>query len=355
MNLPKFSPIQTVPVRSTYYTFSKALKDFDKSVVEDSPYYFTKMVALNLPAWNNNPGSNLFFEFRKTTSTPSGDLDCYTEVAPDLLEDIDDYINPNLVIPKMFQYYMENIMRQTNINEDQSVQERITEIAFWKTLNKLGLNTDHIYGLNQTPSIVTFINHVNISNFINVSNNNGWCELIGSIPNNSELLTINQNSWEELTDVDSLILADINNDTAIYDNDNNGFGFDMQNLKKVLNFDYIYQNNFDSDTQSSFDFNTLLLFYKDSTGLEKLHGISFIFPFTGTEVDGISQQTLHHETNKIQAFGYSFKFLMKSNNNTPTVTEVYNQNEGTFFDSFEEVMGSFNSFLELQIQQGKII
>jgi hypothetical protein len=128
-------------------------------------------------------------------------------------------------------------------------------------------------------------------------------------------------------------------------------------LKKVLNFDNISKSGFDFDKQSTFNFNTLLIFYKDQTGFDKLHGINFIFPFVRDVLNTSvwKQQTFHHNTNMIQTFGYSFKFNMKSVNNDATKSEVYSQNEGTFWQALEDVMGNFNSFLELQKKQGKII
>ena len=369
MNLPIFNPIQSIPLRSSYYTFSKALKDFDASVMNNSPYFFSKMVALNLPFWkvdvnpsspdnSNNP--SLSFRFRKSTSNPSGDIVNYSEILSGFPEvDNESYVNPNRVIPLVFQYYMENIIRQTTVISDGNPCENIVELAFWKTLNLLGLDKDNIFGNSSLniPSVVTFANNISTSNFINVSNNQGWCEIIASIPNKCPFLDMNEVCWKNIVNVNDIVYADVNNDNSIYDSNQMSFAFDFTNFKKVLNFDTISKLGFDFEQQSSFRFNTLLIFYKDQTGVDKLHGINFLFPFVNDTVNTNvwTQQTFHHNSNVIQTFGYSFKFNMKSVNNDATISEVYSHNEGTFWQALEVVMGNFNSFLELQKKQGSII
>ena len=240
MNLPTFNPIQTPqPLRSSYYTFSKALKDFDRSTLNNSPYFYSKMVALNLPFWNfSSPNPKMFFRFRKSTSSPQGDISNYSEQLPTGFPEIESFnecSNPNTVIPLLFQYYMENIIRQTNIIPGGTPCEQVVELAFWKTLNLLGLSQDQIFGntSTDTKSIVTFVNNIATSNFINVSNNQGWCEIVASIPNQCPLLNITQQSWTTLTNVDNIVNADENDDNAIYDPDQGTFAFNLSNFKKV--------------------------------------------------------------------------------------------------------------------------
>ena len=105
MNLPIFNPL--LQDQSTYITFSKALLDLDVALANDTEYVFSNMVALNIPAWRN---PDFFTERLKEIGITSTD--------------------PNTVLPAMFQYYMENIIRQ---NVDTSA---IKLYAFWKTLNQ---------------------------------------------------------------------------------------------------------------------------------------------------------------------------------------------------------------------------
>lgn len=354
MNLPYFDPIQTNPERSTYYAFSKAMKDLDKAITENKLWYFTKMIALDLPLWNM---ADMFFRFRKSTSSPAGDITNYyedLETGPFPELETDSYINPNVVIPNMFRYYLENIIRQTNVTNNginDGSEEHIAELAFWKTLNKMGISNDKIYGLNGEKSIVTYTNSIFTSSFTDVSNNHGWCEILGGIPNKCPLLKVDGTSWNVLTNIDSVISADENRDHAIYDDGDGSFSFDMANNKRVFDFEHAV---YDEDDVQEFDFNTLLLFYTDWTGVQKLHGVDFIFPFKET-MDGWGQEKIKHWSNNLQSFGYSFKFNMKSCNNQVSKSEVYEINEETFYDVFEESMSNFNSFLELQKQRGEII
>lgn len=357
MNLPNFSPIITNPRRSTYYTFSKALADFDRSVSEDSEYYFTKMVALNLPIWRaDNTDRSIAFEFLDTSGTVTNRLhNCgFSTTPPDI--DLIHTFDPNYVIPALFQYYTENIIRQPLLN---GVDE-IAEIAFWKTIDLIlysltpAQKLPYIYGTNGEKSIITFVNDVNVSNFIQIQNNHGWCELIGSVPNMCKKLIIDTNSWRVPSSMSNItqITAEVYNDKYICDyltDMGNTVGYNFNSRKSVIDFENL---TFDSTTEDTFDFNMLLLFYKDSTGREKLHGVDFIYPFDDQLNNEIGLQTIIHNTNKIQTFGYSFKFLVKTNAiNQESIDTVYSINEGTYFDTFEETLGAFNSFLTQQTAQ----
>jgi hypothetical protein len=363
ISLPFFANITTPgePRRSKYYTFSKSLKDFDKSVVVDGKYYFTKMVTLNLPLWDT---SNMYFRFRKNNSTNPGDIVNYNEVLGDInfptgieLEATTlDYVNPNMVIPRLFMAYMENLIRQSNVLISGGSPEEITEIAFWKTLNFMGISPDQIFGDNST--VVTFMNHIATSNFIEVTNNVGWAEIIGSIPNRCQSLSIDSTMWRTVSGINNIVSADVPEDTCLFDGSSgNQFTFDMSGFDRVLDFEQIWERGFNEIDTHTFDFNTILLFYIDETGVEKLHGVNFIYPYSVSDGVGYewNTQTIQHLTNQIQSFGYSFKWNMKSNNNDATKSEVFTIQEGTFWDTFSETLGLFNSFFEQQRQRGNII
>lgn len=353
MNLPIFDNLNTSPIRSTYYTFSKALKDLDRAVTEGKEWYFTKVVGLNLPIWASD---RMFFRFRKTSSNPAGDIQYYTEQVPDAYfpeceAANNSFINPNVVIPKLMTYYMENLIRQSNIgnNSQNNVAEYITELAFWKLLNMMGISTTQIY---DTSSIITYVGDVSTVSFTEIANNHGWAEILVGIPTNCPLTIINTDCWDMLSTVDNIINADNTDDCAIYDKDNN-FGFDMTQMKRVLNFDEI-ESRKDFTTQQQFQFNALLLFYTDDTGINKLHGIDFIMPFEET-LDGWRQESLKHVSNTVNNFGYSFRFNMKSCTNRNTQETVYELNENSFYSVFDKAITSFDTFLEFQRQQGNIL
>lgn len=344
MKLPIFDNLNTNPPRSTYYTFSKSMKDLDNAVTEGTEWYFTKMVCLDLPIWSIG---NMFFRFRKTSSSPDGDIKYFSEENGKNFPELEttNYINPNIVIPRLLQYYTENIIRQSNIGSS----EYIAELAFWKTLNMMGIDIDTLYDTNK---IITYVGDLSTASFTEIANNHGWAEIIGSVTNNCPLTNISYSSWKTINDVNNIINADDNGDSAIFDKDSS-FGFDMSKMKKVLNF-YRIENDKDTTKQQEFQFNTILLFYTDKSGVNKLHGVDFIYPFV-EGMNGWKQESIKHITNTFNSFAYSFRYNMKSCVNKNTQDTVYEINEGSFYDVFSKSMSNYDSFLELQRQKGDII
>jgi len=319
MNLPTLSPLQNN--QSTYIAFSKALLDFDRAVSTNTACYFSKMIALRLPDWKDSviPEEKFYIDL----SSVGVESD-----------------SPNICIPKTLQYYMENIMRfPIGVNESDIPQ--VAEIAFWKSLEKMGMT-----GLN-IRNCVTFANSIITSNFIKTENNNGWMEIVCQIPNKSKVLT---KAWKELDGIADLVQGvSINGELALYDNGLNQFEFgsDMKQILDFANFQY------DDVTESTFDFNTLLLFYKDSDGVDKLHGINFIYPFEN-KVTFWDQSTFTQKTNDARTIGYQFKFNMKSCVNEATQMLVYQENDHSFYNVFGETLTGLNSFLELKMRENVI-
>ena len=304
MNLPELNQLNED--QSSYITFSKYFTDFENSIRNKTSCYFTKMVALELPVWQN-PNFYLNLSSLDVNST-----------------------NPNVVLPKIIQYYMENIIRQDISIDDSNIPE-IVELAFWKTLSKMGLSDV------QTKNTVTFINSIATSNFIKIENNNGWSEIVGQIPNKCKSLTT---AWKTLPNIKNTVQCS-DSDVALYDNGLNQLLF-SETLKEVIDFN----NCVYSDVEvKDFNFNTLLLYYKDSENIEKLHGINFIYPFE----DNVTEWKLPlftQKTNTESTIGYQFKFNMKTCNNDATRTAVYAQDDHTHWNTFSETLSKLNSFLE---------
>ncbi len=309
MNLPEIGQLREQ--QSTYISFQKGLLDYDNANANNSEYFFSKVVALNLPVWSNPD----FFI----------DLSALGIVST----------NPNVVLPKMIQYYMENICRN-NIGSNDEIIDEIAELAFWKSLEKLGI----------TENVVTFCNKLILSNFISTENNNGWAEIIAQIPNKCALLSP---TWKTVDDVASIVQTD-DDDVALYDNGEKEFLF-TDDQKKVLDFE-----NFEYDTveESEFNFNCLLLFYKDETGKDKLHGINFMFPFED-KVTNWELKPFTQKTNLVQTIGYQFIFNLKTCNNEASMLQVYELNEQAFYNTFGETLGKLNSFLETKMRENQII
>ena len=314
MNLPEIGQLRSD--ESTYISFQKALLDYDSANANDTEFYLSKVVALKLPDWKN----------------------------PDFFIDLSSIgivsTNPNLIFPKMIQYYMENICRNDISNNNSEIDE-ITELAFWKTLNKMGLSVETIQ-----ENTVTFANTVALSNFIKTENNNGWAEIIAQIPNKCSKLTT---AWKTVANVANVVQTS-DTDTALYDNNDKEFLF-SSDFKKVLDFDnFIY----DDVTENEFDFNCLLLFYKDINGKYKLHGINFIFPFEN-KLTYWDLKTFTQKTNVVTTMGYQFIFNLKTCNNEASLIQVYLQNEESFYNVFGDTLGRLNSFLEEKMRENQII
>jgi len=306
MNLPELDQLRND--QSTYISFSKALFDFDKAISTNKICYFTKMVALNLPFWQN------------------------PEFFIDLTSVGENSTNPNIVVPKTIQYYLENILRQPSIGINGNPIEEITEIAFWKMLSKMGVNY---------KSTVTFINEIVTSNFITTENNNGWGELVCQIPNKCKLLIP---AWKTIGNIDNIIQS-IDEDVCLFDNGDKQF--DFTGLKDVIDFENCVFNDV---LEQDFNFNTLLLFYTDETGIQKLHGINFIYPFEN-KVTYWDQEVFTQKTNLSRTIGYQFIFNMKTCNNQATQIAINTINDHTHWNTFSETLSKLNSFLEIKMRE----
>ena len=120
--------------------------------------------------------------------------------------------------------------------------------------------------------------------------------------------------------------------------------------KKVIDFDNLTYDDVDT---AGFDFNTLLLFYRDASGVDKLHGIEFIYPYEN-RLTYWDTTTFHQKTNDIRSIGYQFKFNMKTCTNDATRLLVYELQENSHWNTFAETLGKLNSFLENKMRSDAI-
>ena len=209
------------------------------------------------------------------------------------------------------------------------------ELAFWKTLNLCGLTPEQIY------NSIVFSNKVTTVDFIQVENNNGWGNVICQIPNKCANLLLSQRT----TSVPDVVQSE-DTDTCLFDNGNKQFLFD-ENLKKVIDFE---NSKYDEQLKSKFEFNVLLLFYKDDSGVDKLHGVNFIYPFENLVTEW-PIQTLEQKTNSMQTLGYQFLFNLKTCNNEASKIIVYEKNMGQFYELFMQTFSKLDSFLESNINK----
>ena len=311
MKLPIFNPL--LLDSSSYLCFSKSLLDLDIANNNGTPYFFSKLVALKLPDYKN---PDFFIDLSS--------MGVITD-------------NPNTVIPKGMQFYMENIIRQ------KVGTENVTELAFYKYLNKCGLTYDKIH------DSITFINSIATSNFVTIENNNGWGEVVGVIPNKCAKLT----KVYKTVDIPNIIPSDPdNNFDGLFDNGNKEFLFTDPKSKQIIDFDNLIYDT--SILNESFDFNVLLVYYRDSLGIDKLHGINFINPFEN-KITYFDLPLFTQKNNNGKSVGYQFKFNLKTCNNEASkiIVQDYNS-DGTHWNTYFETLTKLNSFLELQMRKDPI-
>jgi len=305
MNLPIFESLDEYPNQSNYLQLSQGLNDMDMAYAEETEFYFSKFVAMKLPIYSN---TNLWIDMHEIiTST-----------------------NPNVLFPKALQYYTENVMRQ-DINYN-----RLAEIGFWKMLQKFGMTAEAI------KNSIVFVNDITQSAFYRTDNNNGWAEIICTIPNNAQKLNIQWKDDEILPNTNAYT-GDYLDDVSYFDDFDNKT-FDFTNFREVIDFDNITYD--DVNTNDEFEFNLLLLFYRDKDGVDKLHGINFIDNF---EVENTYFKLKNYKkiTNDYKNIGYQFKFNMKTINNTATrlIVESLNLDTGSFWQNFDEYLGKMSQIL----------
>lgn len=304
MNLPIFN--QLLSNSSTYITFSKSLVDMDIAKQNGTEFFYSKMVALKLPFYAM---PDFFIDLTEVDITST---------------------NPNTTIPKGMQYYMENIIRQNTGSEN------IVELAFYKFLHKCGLSYSDIH------DSINFVNKIATSNFTKVNNNNGWCEVVGVIPNRCLEMT---KIFKENDIADIIPMSDDDGD-SIFDNGNKEFLFNQDDLQKqTIDFDNIIYHS--DSILESFDFNVLLFFYRDAHGIDKLHGINFINPFEN-KITHYELPLFTQKFNDSRSIGYQFKINLKTVNNEASLIMIEEYNtDAAHWNTYFETLSGLNSLLHL--------
>lgn len=313
-HLPKLGALKEK--ESTYITFSKALTDLDKAHANHQPYYFTKMVLLNLPDWQEG-------QFYLSRELPLTNVDKSTD-------------NPNVAIPLYIQHYMENICRQ------QIDSPHVTEIAFWQMMDKLGFR----YSQYDTPSKAPYVCDVIHSDFYKLESNVGWARIIGQIPAHISFKTIQE---KQISLSQRRILTndfeDVEDNRGLYDT---GLNEIVLNNPMILDLDNIQDYNSYGSSNEEAQFNVILMYYMDSDGVHKLHGINFINRYVNKvgywELERLPLRTIESKQTSI---GYQFLFNMKTCNNEATLTQVHSNNENLgWYHGFEQTFNYMHRLLD---------
>ena len=310
---------------STYITFSSANNDFDKATFNKTEFYFSRMVAIELPKWEEG----VFYH----PSNSEQNISSVTEATND----------PNLAIPKYIQHYTENLIRN-------GVS---AEIAFWKTLNLLSVKKPPI------RNYIRFMNNIIVSNYEQLVspdgseiNNVGWGSIICQIPTDAyrQVIVTGPAQVEGGTApgspaadiIVSQNFVDDPKNRGIYDNGDHQFL--MQGVQRIMfNVEPIPTN----DQLKSFKFNALLIFYKDRDGIEKLHGINFLKPYVNTvgswEIPPF-EFTVREKTRT--NIGYQFILHMKTCNNEASLIKIQeNYQQNNWYPTMEVAFDKLNKII----------
>lgn len=320
MHLPILHPL--LNDQSTYVTFTPSHLDLDFAQNHKTPYYFSKMIAIELPQYTVGG-----FTFQDK-------LDEHATIT-----EVFDKLNANTMFPKCIQYYMENIIRNYSPDFKESYKYR-TELAFYKLLNLGGMSSEQI------KSSIKYVNKIVSSTFVETENNNGWSEVICVIPNSAKKQII---EFKKIEDVPNILQSTEpnNSNDAKYDNGNKQFEF-AEDFKSIINFDNYDNFNIDSNSKDSFSFNALLIFYRDKDNVDKLHGIYFPNPYENK----VSVQELPIFTKKYndaRSVGFIFKFNLKTVHNTSNNILVQHQNDYYWSLNQLETFSKLQSFLENKV------
>ena len=371
MILPRFSDIQID--RGTYYTFNIAntlLTKHMANTANSNRFYMSHFIAIELPRWKDG---EFFYIYKRSTSSPAGDIvHCYAPTGTfDELHT--DYTNPNKVIPRLLSTYFENMCRtevgdflnkitsESDVNIRDKERFKIFTILLLKFIETLFKTADgkHKVDLDDTnikeskDTIYRYIGRFMTQSFIDLSPNNGWQEVIAEIPNRAGYLKVSNMKANLLVSYNQGEMAstipDKYKDNSIYDTGDFKF-----NLDHPIYLDLRADSLYDHDEMVDLRFNTILTFFYDEySDCFIPHGI--YFP-SGWVEQGLNSgiwelPSYKFTTNTSNSFGYTFKFNTRINATENGRTMVLHNQENTFYNTFHTTLSNLNNFLVRKINQ----
>ena len=358
MILPPYKDIQTD--RGTYYTFNTSNTALTRRITtrnEDSHFYMTHFIAVELPPWT---GTN--FKFRLKTSNPPGDIEHYHADSggfPELDDVNEDYLNPNKVIPRLMTYYFENLCRTKapdNAVTDVGSYSKLWVSFLWKLLRVMGIPEDMVVLKNNTvkieDTIYRYVGKFITQSFINFDPNNGWQEIIAEIPNDVGLLKSSGlfSMYEKRQSFNAKWVDDVKYlGNCIFDKAD--FSFDINPC--YIDFDKMKDDMYDKSEEKEMSFNALLTFFQDHTRAYVPHGIYFPSAYRKNSIGVWELPKYTFTTNITNSFGYNFKFNTRINASKEIQTMIYSNQEGGFYNTFSETLTTMNDFLVKTINRVK--
>lgn len=359
----------------TYINFQNFNNDFTKSLTTSTVNKMvpSKFVCVKIPRWNNVTGRHIYLAPDKISTTP-------------LVTD------PNTLVPKLLQNYMEN-MSAYAIKEEIK-DSNVPEWAFWKLMKTLGAidpdvaDDGSIVDKIKDDKFIKFIGDINIVGYTEYGNRT-YTEQYLHI--HSEARSLSKINWASRTttsksaalsrlpilengaDISLGLLDDPNELTnAVYDFDTAGNTkqyYDLSNKsdKSVVDFASAV-----SDTEMvDFDFNAILLYYDtyevDAKGNEygrqtKLGGIYFTDRFVQNAAGGyweIPSTTKYNaaENNNVTGNAIAYRLLTTffTNNQQAVIDTVVNQYNTVSMDLYVKALSEMQKTAEMFQQRDDML
>lgn len=330
---------------STFYTLSSFLNDIDKSQMNSNIVVTpSRFVCLNLPTWRRWANDQVMFEEPE-------------HIGPPLTTD------PNLIVPKMIQNYMENALALSYTERVDDSFQTISESLFWKMLIRMGAmrvkktstilkNGEEIpvysedmdaFG-GEYKRVVTYASDINVLNHI-TKVGQSYTEIFMHIPSQAALLEkvhfvdpgfeFQLEQWPQDGGPNYTVgLEDHpeSNTYAVYDTDDKKYDFTIKN-RLGLYWDEI-EKSIDPTTKD-FEFNAILVYYdiwnREDTSTRKtnLAGILFLDKFTDTGAGSYTIDTLDkYVPNAVSTGnGYAVRLNIKTTSNQSQTTSEISIND----------------------------
>lgn len=331
------------PIRekgSTFYTFSSAINDIDKTLLNsDIKMAPSKFVCLNIPQWKRSDVEYSIFEEYENIGLPN-------------------QTNPNIVLPKVIQNYIENALAL--YKAPGGSLKTLSEPLFWKLMRRMGglslsengteIHNEIPYSIfNETNSQETLVKYVGDVNILNHVTKDGqsYSEVFLHIPQQASLVPniswvdkgINFESNTFPTEPGPYYTVGLedhptSNTKAIYDTEDSKYDISTQKDKSGLYFDAI-DYALSNELKESFEFNAILLYYdiwseEDNTYREtNLYGILFVNDFNdhGSGSFIIPSFEKLAPSSSAAGNGYATRLIIKTTANTQQTTSEVTIND----------------------------
>lgn len=350
----------------TVFHFSNSNNDLTKTLTDNSIRRSpSKFVCLRLPDWKT-PVTNRRGMYVNPSEFGTSPL----------------VLDPDQLVPKMFQNYLENLMfKATQIpNVPKSFMDNLPEVAFWKMLKRMntvdlrvdGANYKDLYDeTTNDKGLVQYIGDINLMNHIK-DNGHEYSELYLHIPHDAKKVT--NLKWKRDTTPIAFSKVPLNgNGGTLAEGLNSSSGinkamYDHDGTNELLYYDFAdgldrLMLNFDEyDTiNESFEFNCVIMYYDEynvvnpNAVTRKLGSVLFTddfdeIPSTGGHTIPLTKKNIDDDgiTGNSIAYRINSRFFYGNNNITAdTILNQYNTiSMDLYMDALKELVEITKMFTE---------